>query len=48
VYKKKIELDDTNVVVKYKSTDYKNIINGLFFIFLLLLIINFIKLYKKN
>ena len=48
VYKKKIELDDTNVVVKYKNIDYKNIINGLFFIFLLLLIINFIKLYKKN
>jgi hypothetical protein len=48
VYKKKIELDDTNVVIKYKNIDYKNIINGLFFIFLLLLIINFIKLYKKN
>ena len=48
VYKKKIELDNSNIVVKYKSTDYKNIINGLFFIFLLLLIINFIKLYKRN
>ena len=46
VYKKKIELDNINIIEKnYDNTNYRCIIHGLFVIFLILLVINFINVY---
>jgi hypothetical protein len=46
VYKKKIELDNINIIEKkYDNTNYRYIIYGLFVIFLILLVINFINVY---
>jgi len=48
VYKKKILLDDYEIVKKSNAIDYPKIINGIFFIFLILLIINFINILMKK
>jgi hypothetical protein len=44
VYKKKILLDDYEVIKRSNGIDYKKLIYGIFIIFLILLIINFINI----
>ena len=48
VYKKKILLDDYEIVKRSNEIDYKKIIYGIFIIFLILLIINFINILMKK
>jgi hypothetical protein len=48
VYKKKILLDDYEVIKKSNGIDYKKLIYGIFIIFLILLIINFINILMKK
>jgi hypothetical protein len=48
VYKKKILLDDYEIVKKSNTIDYEKIIYGIFVIFLILLIINFINILMKK
>lgn len=48
VYKKKILLDDYEIVKKSNAIDYIKLIYGIFIIFLILLIINFINILWKN
>ena len=48
VYKKKILLDDYEIVKKSNDIDYTKLIYGIFIIFLILLIVNFINILWKN
>ena len=48
VYKKKILLDDYEIVKRSNAIDYKKLIYGIFIIFLILLIINFINILMKK
>jgi len=48
VYKKKILLDDYEVIKRSNGIDYKKLIYGIFIIFLILLIINFINILMKK
>lgn len=48
VYKKKILLDDYEIIKKSNNIDYNKIIYGIFIIFLILLIINFISILSKK
>jgi len=48
VYKKKILLDDYEIIKKSNGIDYKKLIYGIFIIFLILLIINFINILCKK
>jgi hypothetical protein len=48
VYKKKILLDDYEIIKKSNNIDYTKLIYGIFIIFLILLIINFINILMKK
>ena len=48
VYKKKILLDDYEIIKRSNGIDYKKLIYGIFIIFLILLIINFINILMKK